>query len=113
MKTLKYILSSLFVVIIGLNVAAQNTALKTEKIVVSGNCEMCESRIENAAKVSGVTKALWDQKSHILTLVYNPQKIKSTEVQKRIAAVGHDTPQFKADSKTYNSLPGCCKYERK
>jgi len=113
MKALKYILPSFFALILGLNINAQSSALRTETFYVSGNCGMCKSRIEKAAKVSGVTKVQWNEKSHILTLVYNPQKIKSDDIQKRIAAVGHDTPKFKADAKTYNSLPGCCKYERK
>ena len=35
---------------------------KTEKIEVKGNCEMCESRIEKAAKeIDGVSKADWDK----------------------------------------------------
>lgn len=113
MKTIKYILSSFFIIFFGLNIIAQNSVLKTETFYVSGNCEMCKSRIEKAAKVSGVTKAQWNKENHVLTLVYNPQKIKSEDIQKRIAAVGHDTPKFKTDAKTYDSLPGCCKYKRK
>jgi len=45
-----------------------------------------------------------------LTLVYNPAKVKSDDVQKKIAAVGHDTPKYKATAAAYNALPGCCKY---
>jgi len=43
-------------------------------------------------------------------LVYNPSKVKSDVVQKKIAAVGHDTPKYKATAAVYNALPGCCKY---
>jgi len=43
-------------------------------------------------------------------LVYNPMKVKSDDIQKRLAAVGHDTQKYKATDKAYNSLPGCCKY---
>lgn len=84
--------------------------MKTEAIKVSGNCEMCKTRIEKAVKVDGVTKAVWSDKTKMLTLVYNPAKVKSDDVQKKIAAVGHDTPKFKASAKVYNALPGCCKY---
>ncbi len=93
--------------------ASKTETAKTETIKVSGNCGMCKERIETAAKVDGVTKADWNKDTKLLTLVYNPSKVKSDDVQKKIAAVGHDTEKFKTDSKTYDALPGCCKYARK
>ena len=85
-------------------------ANKTESIKVSGNCESCKARIEKAAKIDGVTKADWSDKTKILTLVYDPAKVKSDDIQKKLAAVGHDTPKYKATTTAYNALPGCCKY---
>jgi len=85
-------------------------ATKTESIKVSGNCESCKARIEKAVKVDGVTKADWSTKTKMLTLVYDPAKVKSDDAQKKIAAVGHDTPKYKATAAVYNALPGCCKY---
>ena len=42
--------------------------LKTEKFKVYGNCGMCESRIEKAAKtVDGVTAADWNKETKILS----------------------------------------------
>ena len=106
MKTLKF-----FIAIVALTISTVAfAATKTETIKVSGNCESCKARIEKAAKVDGVTKADWSDKTKILTLVYDPSKVKSDDVQKKIAAVGHDTPKFKATDKVYNALPGCCKY---
>jgi periplasmic mercuric ion binding protein len=116
MKTLKFIVTAVFAVVLGTTSYAQMqdhskmTATKTETIKVSGNCESCKTRIEKAAKIDGVSKAEWNAKTKILTLVYNPSKVKSEDVQKKIAAVGHDTEKFKADNKAYNALPGCCKY---
>jgi len=46
----------------------------------------------------------------LLTLVYDPSKVRSADIQKKIADVGHDTPLFRAEAKTYNALPSCCKY---
>ena len=86
-------------------------ATKTETIKVAGNCETCKARIEKAAKVDGVNKADWSTKTKVLTLVYNPSKVTSDAVQKKIAAVGHDTPKYKATTAAYNALPGCCKYK--
>ncbi len=110
MKSLK----SLFIVLFifsSLSVFAQST--KTETFKVWGNCGMCKTRIEKAAKTEGVSSAVWDEKTDILTLTYDPAKVKSADVQKKIAAVGHDTELYKADDKVYASLPGCCKYDRK
>ena len=89
------------------------SATKTQTIKVWGNCGMCKARIEKTAKVDGVSKALWDAKTQILTLTYNPSKVKIEDIQKKLAAVGHDTELFKADDKAYDALPGCCKYDRK
>jgi copper chaperone CopZ len=116
MKTAKFMLAAVLTVVLGTNSFAQvqgqskMATTKTETIRVSGNCDQCKARIEKAAKIDGVSKAEWNKDTKILTLVYDPSKVKSEDVQKKIAAAGHDTEKFKADSKAYNSLPGCCKY---
>lgn len=86
---------------------------KTETIKVWGNCNLCKARIEKAAKANGVSKASWDKDSKLLTLVYDPSKISSDDIQKKIAAVGHDTEKFKGDDKAYEKLDACCQYDRK
>jgi len=118
MKTLKLIAITLIAVTLSVNSfaqmhdhAAMETA-KTETFKVSGNCDMCKSRIEKAAKLDGVTKAEWNDETKLLTLVYEPSKVKTDDVLKKIAAVGHDTEKFKADDKVYAKLPGCCQYDR-
>lgn len=85
---------------------------KTESIKVGGACDMCKARIEKAAKIEGVTKAEWNKETKILALTYNPSAVSSDEVQKKIAAAGHDTERFRADDKVYDKLPACCHYER-
>lgn len=123
MKTLRFIIIAVLAITMGTTSYAQipdhskmvikkteKSLTKTESIKVSGNCESCKARIEKAAKVDGVTKADWNMKTKILTLVYNPSKVKSVDIQKKIAAVGHDTPKYKATAAVYNALPGCCKY---
>jgi len=116
MKTIKLFLVAVLAITVSASVSAQTmnhskmSAPKTEIIKVSGNCESCKARIEKAAKVEGVTKADWNQKTKLLTLVYDPSKVRSADIQKKIADVGHDTPLFRAEAKTYNALPSCCKY---
>lgn len=106
MKSIKFLIAIMALTISTVAFAAN----KTENIKVSGNCESCKTRIEKAAKINGVVKAEWSEKTKVLTLIYDPAKVKSDDVQKKIAAVGHDTPKFKATSTAYNALPGCCKY---
>jgi len=84
-----------------------------EKFKVAGNCGMCETRIENAAlSVDGVTSAEWDKKSEMIKVEYDSNKTESSNIQMAIVKAGHDTELHKADDKTYDKLPGCCKYER-
>jgi copper chaperone CopZ len=119
MKTLKFIFIATLAITFGTSSFAQakgrekTVSTKTETIKVSGNCGSCKSRIEKAAKVDGVSKADWNKDTRLLTLVYDPSKVSSDDVQKKIAAVGHDTEKYKADNKTYKSLPECCQYEGK
>lgn len=118
MKTIKYLAISVIALFINNNIVAQthdhnqHQATKTENFKVTGNCNMCKARIEKAAKVEGVNKVSWDSEKQLLTVTYNPEKIKTDDIQKKVAAAGHDTEKVKADDKVYDKLPGCCKYER-
>lgn len=85
----------------------------TDSLKVYGNCEMCKTRIEKAAKIDGVKKADWNVETKMLTVTYDGHKVKLDEIQKSIAAVGHDTQNYSAEAAVYKKLPGCCKYDRK
>ncbi len=104
-----------FTVIIGLisvhSIFGQTT--KTEEFKVSGNCGLCESRIEKAVNsVEGVNSADWDKETKILNVSFDTTKTDVDKIQIAIAKVGHDTEMHKADNKVYNSLPECCQYTR-
>lgn len=85
----------------------------TSEFMVYGNCGMCKTRIEKAAKTEGVTSAVWDQTTKMLKVEYQPSKVKVETIHKNIAKVGHDTSLEKADDKVYNKLAGCCHYQRR
>jgi periplasmic mercuric ion binding protein len=103
------LLSLIFVMFIATQ--AVFSQVKTEKIKVSGNCDMCKARIEKAANsVDGITGAVWDQETKILLVNLDPAKTNVEKVQKTVAAAGHDTDKFKAEKSVYDKLPGCCKY---
>ncbi|WP_167616453.1 heavy-metal-associated domain-containing protein [Maribellus sediminis] len=87
---------------------------KTEKIKVSGNCGMCEKRIEKAASaVEGVSKADWNKETKMLEVTFDDALTSTDKIEKAVAKVGHDTPHYKAKDEVYNELPGCCHYDRK
>lgn len=109
MKTFKFfLLSTLFIVFAHTGFAQE----MTEKIKVSGECGMCKSKIEKAAKSAGATYALWDVKAKELTVKYNSTSSNSAKIQQSVAAVGYDTEKVKATDEAYNKLHSCCKYER-
>jgi len=94
-------------------VIAVYAGTKTETFKVLGNCEMCKTRIEKAAKsVDGVTVAEWNVETKMLALTFDDSKTNVTKVQEAIAKVGHDTDKYKATDEAYNKIAGCCKYER-
>jgi mercuric ion binding protein len=109
MKTIRsiFIAISMFV---SMSVFAQT---KTDSFKVFGNCGMCKNRIEKASKLEGVTSADWNVDTKIMTVTYDSSKVTGDDIQKKIAAVGHDTDKYTAAEDVYKKLPGCCLYERK
>ena len=91
---------------------ADNGKWTTATVAVSGVCGMCEKRIETAAFGKGVKAADWDADAQTLTVTYNPKKTTVADVEKRVAAVGHDTKNVRASDAVYEKLHGCCKYDR-
>jgi mercuric ion binding protein len=118
MKAIKYFVAIVLVCSFssGLSVRAQESKSveqKTSLVKVWGNCDMCKTRIEKAAKEEGATIASWDKETKMLKVTFNPDTTSVDRIEKKLALVGHDTERYRADDKTYNSLPACCKYERR
>ena len=88
-------------------------ATTSEKIKVWGNCGMCKTTIEKAAKSAGASTADWDEDTKILTVKYEATKTTNKKIQEKVAASGYDTQEFTASEKAYNNLHGCCQYDRK
>jgi periplasmic mercuric ion binding protein len=101
----------IFITLLGLFFATSVIAQTSEiSFPVSGNCDMCKKRIENAVDVKGVKTAVWDMQTKMLTVKFQPSKIKEEEIKQRVAKAGYDTPGFSADEADYNKLPECCRY---
>ncbi|MDN3707275.1 efflux RND transporter periplasmic adaptor subunit [Myroides ceti] len=94
---------------------AQTNVNKTHDMLkVSGNCEMCKSRIEKAAKsVKGVISANWDVNAKVIHLDFDSKVTSKSAISKAIANVGHDTELDKAPKAVYDGLPSCCLYDRR
>ena len=108
------ILVTLFCAIFSFAANAQGKeSIKKETVKVYGNCEMCQSKIEKAAKDAGATVATWDVDKKILSVSYNPSKSSIQKIEKAVAASGYDTEHEVATTDAYNNLPGCCQYDRK
>jgi mercuric ion binding protein len=84
----------------------------TDTIKVSGNCGICKSNIEKAAKDAGATSANWDKTTKILVVEYDVDKTSNMSIQKKVAEAGYDTQDVKASNKAYKKLEKCCQYER-
>lgn len=85
----------------------------TDTIKVAGECGMCKQRIQKALKTEGIVSAVWNADTKQLTVTYNPAVITNDDIQKKVAAAGHDTEKYAAPDDVYEKLPACCLYERK
>ena len=110
MKTLRISsIITLFMVLASFSFAQK---VKTETLKVSGECGSCKKKIEKAAKEAGATYAVWSTETKVLTIRYNSLSTNSAKIQKKIAGVGYDTPDFKASDEAYDKLDACCQYDR-
>lgn len=83
-------------------------------IEVDGVCMMCKKRIEKAAlNTKGVKFAIWNVKTHMLSLIIDERKTDVKTIQKNIAKAGHDTKGIRAKEHEYEALDPCCKYRDK
>lgn len=113
MKTLKIFSFSILIAIITLSLPKSSFAqTKTETIPVSGNCGMCKTNIEKAAKKAGAEKADWNVDEKTLTVSYNSSSTNAAKIQQAVAAAGYDTRDFKTTEAAYKKLHACCQYER-
>lgn len=109
MKTLKTVFFSLLFISIAATGFAQT---KTSTIKVAGECGMCKKKIESTAKTAGATYASWSADTKMLTVKYKSTSTNKAKIEKAIAAVGYDTPDYKTTDEAYNKLDECCHYER-
>lgn len=100
----------LFIGLLMVSTAFVNAQTST-KLKVAGNCGMCKSSIEKAAKSAGATSANWDADAKLLTLIFDG-KTNLDKIENAIVAIGYDTEHKTATKASYDALNECCKYDR-
>ncbi|MCE3258746.1 MAG: hypothetical protein K0S12_387 [Bacteroidetes bacterium] len=111
MKTKLNFLFAGLMAVLGLNLSAQQNS-GSQTFQVLGNCGMCKKTIETAALKSGASKAQWNEQTKLLSVKFNPKKVKADQILKAVAYAGYDNEKYLAPSEAYDNLHECCKYER-
>ena len=112
---MKKLFLGMMLIIVAFSTQAQEKKNKNAKhtIMVNGNCEQCQRRIQKAAfSVDGVKTATWSIETHKLEVTLNEEKGTVAEIKKAVAKVGHDAGEVRATNETYEKLHHCCQYER-
>ncbi len=91
---------------------AQTNNLKVSEVKVYGNCGMCKKTIEKAGNVKGKSKVEWNSDTAMATITLDSTKVSTDDILKRIASVGYDSDEFRAEDEVYNNLHNCCQYDR-
>lgn len=90
----------------------QTKDLSMANFGVRGNCGMCKTTIEKAAKsLDGVAEATWDVNKKSIEVTYDENKVQETSIHKVIAEAGYDTEKMTGDRDAYKKLPKCCQYD--
>jgi len=111
MKTI--MLSLILALAFSFSYSQEETQTEKAEFKVYGNCGMCKKRIEKAAKIEGVSLAVWDEKTKIMKVEFIKEKVSVEAIHKNIAKIGHDTEKEKAEDAVYEKLHSCCKYKRR
>jgi len=97
----------------GLQLSAQETSLQKKTFKVWGNCDMCKSTIEKAAKsVDGVSSAKWNVSSKKMMVKFDSDRTSLEDIQNAIVSSGYDLETQKSSEEAYNNLHKCCQYDR-
>ena len=87
MKIIKSLFLISFLILTFLVQAQDSTHTNTTtSFKVFGACDQCKNRIENALKIKGIKKAVWDVDAQLLDLVYDSTFISLNKIENKIIA---------------------------
>ena len=93
--------------------AGKNDTLKIQTQTYCDHCKVCENCWGNMEKAlmytKGVKKVWYDDKTMLITVVYNGKKTNAEKIRTAVSKCGFDADQVKADAKAQSKLDGCCK----
>jgi len=93
--------------------AGTNDTLKIQTQTYCDHCKECEScwglMEKNLMYTKGVKKVWYDDKTMLITVVYNRKKTNAEKLRTAVSKCGFDADQVKADAKAQSKLDGCCK----
>ncbi|MFV8440921.1 DUF3347 domain-containing protein [Flavobacterium sp. LB2P44] len=112
MNSIKRILMAIVLLLSVTGASAQIKNATTETVKIYGNCDMCKTTIETAGNFKNRAKVAWNKDTKMAILTYDPTKTSQDEILKRIALAGYDSEKFLAPDAVYDTLHGCCQYER-
>lgn len=105
---MKNILLFLAITFVGTIYAQESTG--EVKIQTSAECGSCKTRLEGVLNYTkGVKFAELNLVDKSLTVGFNPKKISLDEIKKIISETGYDADEVKANPKSVEQLPACCK----
>ena len=101
---------SAFVILWFAGWSSASAQMDTVRIQTSAICEQCKDRIEHDLSFEkGIRTAHLDLNSKVVTVVYNSKKTDAEKIREAIAEIGYDADSIKANPKSYQKLPSCCK----
>lgn len=90
----------------------EKVAFKSYVIASSPQCDMCVSKIEGTiGAMKGMRLVRVDLAQSNVIVKYAPDKISLDEIKQKIAGLGYDADEVKANPEAYKALPDCCKKE--
>ncbi|MBP9153294.1 MAG: heavy-metal-associated domain-containing protein [Flavobacteriales bacterium] len=93
-----------------LNVAFAQKSIETVEIKTSAVCDMCKETIEKQmAFTKGVTGAMLNVKTSVLTVSYKTNRTTLEDIRTAINEVGYDADDSPATKEAYENLHDCCK----
>lgn len=73
-------------------------------------CESCGKRLEEAVyKEKGIKRVDIDEKTKIVSIIYNTTKTSPEKLRLAIANAGFDADDVKGNPKAYSTWDDCCK----
>jgi len=98
----------LSVIMVSMLLSQEN--IKQYSFKTSAQCDMCKGRIEkHLSKQDGIVESNVEVETALCTVKYDSTKITIDDIRLEISKTGYDADEVKANKRSYEKLPKCCK----